>query len=145
MIHPSPTTRIDPKLARGVLVEVQGATASLPGVVVISFPNSNYRVSLRATRPVTTAIGKRIIGTISASARRMDRVKTGGRYVEPVYGPIRRAQGAVVEVTPEAVVVDAGFPIHCVPTDPRQAPAQFQTGDFLSFDVLPDVTFTPAD
>lgn len=73
----------------------------------------------------------------------MDRVDTGGRYVEPVYGPPRRVQGSVVAVTAEHVVIHAGFPIHCRPTDPRQSPEQFKPGDFLSFDVLPGATFTP--
>ncbi|QYO64365.1 hypothetical protein [Leptolyngbya sp. 7M] len=83
----------------------------------------------------------RIIGIIRAKARRIDEVTTGGRYIEPVYGRPRRVQGTVVAIEPDAVVVNAGMPIHCTPTDPRQRPGDFKPGQFVSFDVLEGATF----
>jgi hypothetical protein len=137
MIHPAPTTRIDPLLARGVLAR---AGAEL---ITIEFPNTNYRLDLRPLGPVHAAEGKRIIGVIRLDARRIDTVDTGGRYVEPVYGPIRRVQGTVIAVEGDAVVVNAGMPIHCRPTDPRQKASDFAPGAFVSFDAMPGATFEP--
>jgi hypothetical protein len=141
MLTPAPTSKIDPMLARGVFEGEIPATATKPAMVTISFPNTSYQVHLVPTGPVHAEVGKRIIGVIRASARRIDEVKTGGRYVEPVYGRPRRVQGRVVGVEGGAVVVDAGMPIHCTPTDPRQKPEQFQAGQFVSFDVLEGATF----
>jgi hypothetical protein len=143
MIVPAPTSKIDPAVARGVLEEIVPETATAPACVVISFPNTSYRTHLRPTAPVTTEPGKRILGVIRAKARRIDKVATGGRYLEPVYGRPRRVQGSVVAVAGDAVVVDASVPVHAVPTDPRQKAADFQPGDFVSFDALDGATFTP--
>lgn len=137
MIHPSPTTRIDPSLARGTLAQAG------PELITIEFPNTNYRLDLRPVSPVHAAPGKRIIGVIRLDARRIDKVDTGGRYVEPVYGPIRRVQGTVVAIQGDAVVVNAGMPIHCRPIDPRQKASDFAAGDFVSFDAMPGATFEP--
>jgi hypothetical protein len=41
-----------------------------------------------------------------------------------------------------AVVVDAGVPIHAVPTDPRQKAEQFEAGQMVSFDAVAGGTFT---
>jgi hypothetical protein len=145
MIFPAPTSKIDPALARGVLEETVPETATSPGYVVISFPNTSYRTHLVPTSPVTTAPGKRILGAIRCRARRIDRVKTGGRYLEPVYGRPRRVQGAVISVEGGALVVDASVPVHVEPTGPGQNAADFQPGDFVSFDALDGATFTPRD
>lgn len=145
MIHPAPTTRIDPTLARGELLEVVGATATLPGYIIFTIPNSSYRLHLIPTTPIAGEPGKRLIGTVHARARRIDIVKTGGRYVEPVFGRPRRVQGAVVATNAAAnlVVVNAGLPIHITPTDARQKASEFEAGQFVSFDVLDGATFTP--
>jgi hypothetical protein len=144
VIEPAPTSRIDATLARGVLAQVLPATATRPAHVVLTFPNTSYEMHLVPSGDVRTPLGKRIIGTIRARARRIDVVESGGRYVEPVYGRPRRVQGSVLAVDSDAVVVDAGVPIRCTPTDPRQKPADFSPGQFVSFDVLDGAIFTPA-
>jgi len=143
MIHPAPTTKIDPRLARGTFLGAVAATATKPASVKHAFPNTRYEMHLLPESGVATEPGKRIIGTIHAQARRIDRVETGGRYVEPVFGRPRRVQGRVVAVETESneVVVHAGVPIHCRPTDPRQKATDFAEGDFVSFDVLEGATF----
>ncbi|MBC7772209.1 MAG: hypothetical protein H7210_06930, partial [Pyrinomonadaceae bacterium] len=135
MINPAPTSRIDPTLARGTLLEVIAATATRPGYVNITFPNTSYELHLLPGAPVSALVGKRIIGTIRAKARRVDKVQTGGRYVEPVYGRPRRVQGSVIATNEGAktIVVDAGVPIECSLTDERQKTGQFAVGDFVSF------------
>ncbi|MBX3403053.1 MAG: hypothetical protein KF699_06525 [Phycisphaeraceae bacterium] len=145
MLHPAPTDRIAPTLARGELAEVFAATATKPGHIVITFPNTSYRVHLIPTGEITTPIGKRIIGTIRATARRVDLVETGGKYIEPVYGRPRRVQGRVIggDDHSRTLIVDAGMPIHCTMTDARQVPSQFERGAMVSFDVLDGAMFTP--
>ncbi len=143
MIQPAPTSKIDPRLARGVLAEVVAPAPPKPGYIKMTFPNTSYELHLLPTAPINTPAGKRLIGTIRARAKRIDVVETGGRFVEPVYGRPRRVQGTVVAIDGNAVVVDAGMPIHCEPTDPRQKPADFTPGDLVAFDVLDGATFTP--
>ncbi|MEM9165977.1 MAG: hypothetical protein AAGB48_03020 [Planctomycetota bacterium] len=141
MLKPAPTSAIDPKLARGILEEVSEPTATKPAFVVLSFPNTSYRTHLEPVGEIRAEVGKRIVGTIRAEAKRIDVVTTGGRYVEPVYGRPRRVQGTVIAVHEGAVVVHAGMPIHCTPTDPRQSAEDFEPGQFVSFDVMRGATF----
>ncbi len=142
MITPSPTTPIDPALARGVLAEVRAQTATRPAILVLRVPNTSYELHLRPANEVTTPVGKRVVGVIRVEARRVDKVGTGGRYVEPVAGRPRRVQGRVVRVEGEAVVVDAGVPIHLLLTDARQKATDFEPGEVVSCDVLDGATFS---
>ncbi|MCB9845483.1 MAG: hypothetical protein H6811_05820 [Phycisphaeraceae bacterium] len=144
MINPAPTSRIDPALARGTLAEIGPAAAGVPAYVVLEFPNTSYRMHLKPTGTAPGPLGKRIIGTIRAQARRIDRVGSGGRYVEPVYGPPRRVQGAIIAISDDALVVNAGVPIHCTPIERGQKVEDFEIGQFVSFDVLPGATFSPS-
>lgn len=144
MITPSPTTRISPELARGVLAAVVEATATKPGYIKLTIPDTSYELHLRPDGPISTPVGKRLIGRIAARTRRMDTVKTGGRYIEPVAGRPRRIQGHVVAVDPAAntITINAGVPFHCTLTERQQA-ANFEVGQFVSGDVLDGATFTP--
>lgn len=141
MITPSPTTKIDPKLARGVLVARTDATATKPAMVTLAIPNTSYELHLVAVGTPIAKPTKRSIGRISARARRIDVVTTGGQYIEPVMGRPRRVQGTVIAMEGSAIVVDAGVPIHCTPNDPRQKSGDFLPGDLVSFDVLDGATF----
>ncbi len=145
MIHPAPTTKIDPRHARGTLLEVRPETATKPAFAVIAFPNTRYELHLIPRSAIETPPGKRIVGTIHARAKRIDEVGTGGRYVEPVAGRPRRVQGVIVavEAPTNEIVVNAGVPIHCRPTDPRQKATDFREGQFVSFDVMEGAEFAP--
>lgn len=140
MIEPAPTTKIDPTLARAILIEDAPAGG---GIVKLGFSNTSYQTYLVADGPTGVTPGKRVVGVIAARAKRIDRVKTGGRYIEPTWGRPRRVQGRVIGVVDGRVVVHAGMPIHCAPTDSRQQASDFAHGDFVSFDVLDGATFTP--
>ncbi len=146
MIQPAPTSKIDPSLARGSFVGAIPATALKPALISITFANTNYELHLLPTGAVTAAVGKRLIGAIRAKARRVDKVQSGGRYVEPVMGRPRRVQGSIVAINAAArtITVDAAVPIECTLMDERQSPGQFAVGDFVSFDVLDGATFTQA-
>jgi len=141
MITPSPTTKIDPSLARGTLTEIVAATATKPGYIKVSFPNTSYELHLIPAAPPRVEAGKKILGVIRARARRMDTVGTGGRYVEPVFGRPRRVQGTVLSISGSEVVVNAGVPMHITPTDPRQKASDFEPGQFISFDVMDGASF----
>jgi hypothetical protein len=143
MITPSPTTALEVGIARGTLLEVVAETATRAAYIKFAVPNTNYELHLRPTGPIQTPPGKRLIGVIRAQARRIDVVETGGEYIEPVYGRPRRVQGTVLRTEGGAIVVDAGAPIHCTPTDPRQKADQFSAGQFVSFDVLDGASFEP--
>lgn len=126
-------------VARGVLAAIGDEWIDL------EVPGTDYRLRLETYKAPTTPIGKRIHGIIRARARRIDVVRTGGRYVEPVYGRPRRVQGrvAAIDESDHGIVVQAGVPIVCRLTDDRQRPADFAIGDFVSFDVMAGATFTP--
>ncbi len=136
MIAPHPTSKIDPTLARGTLLEVVAATPMKAGYVKFGVPNTSYELHLVPIGPVTAKVGKRMLGIIKAQARRIDITQTGGQFVEPVFGRPRRVQGTIVAIKDGAIVVDAGVPIHCTPTDARQKAEQFEVGQFVGFDVL---------
>lgn len=143
MIEPSPTTRIDPRLARGNLIEVVEATATKPRHVLLSFPNTRHRISLLPEGEISAEPGDRIMGTIHAQATRIDKLNAGGRFVDPVFGRPRRVQGRVVAVNGETneVVVNAGVPFHLHPTDKRQKAMDFHEGDFVTCGVLDGAVF----
>ncbi|MBL8760345.1 MAG: hypothetical protein JNL50_03500 [Phycisphaerae bacterium] len=145
MITPSPTTKIAPYLCRGVLEQIVPESATKGAYVVVSFPDTSYRLHLVATAEIQTPPGKKVIGVIRARARRVDVVQTGGRFVEPVIGRPRRVQGHVLSSEPStnSITVNAGVPIVCVLTDARQSASQFEPGLFVSFDVMDGATLTP--
>ena len=138
MITPSPTSKIAPHLARGVV----GAPAA--GHFVLEVPNTSYQIHLVPTAPITVARGKRIVGVIRLEARRVDVVGTGGRYFEPVYGRPRRVQGTVVatDAAANTLTVNAGVPVVVTLTDARQQASAFGVGQLVSFDALDGATFT---
>ncbi|MEM1331218.1 MAG: hypothetical protein AAGG07_11715 [Planctomycetota bacterium] len=147
MLQPAPITKLPAHLARGKLAEHLPETATKPERVVITFPNTSYRTELIPTGTIQCELGKRIHGVIRAEARRADKVGSGGRYVEPVFGRPRRVQGHVLanDFEPGTILVHAGVPIVCTLTDARQKPEDFEQGDFVSFDVHPGATFEQRD
>jgi len=146
-------------LARGVLQEVIAATATKPGAIVLQLPTSSYQIHLRPSAPLESfaaGVGKRLVGTITVQALRVDVVKTGGgRFVEPVFGRPRRVQGSVLTTDPASgtITVNAGggaavdsgtLPIVIKLTDPRNKPADYQIGDLVCCDVFDGATFQNA-
>ena len=144
MITPSPTTEIEPGLARGTLTEVRESAGV---TITLSIANSSYGLLLHTASKPSTPIGKRIVGRISVKARRVDPIPAGGVYVEPVTGRPRRVQGRVISISDSApaITVDAGVPIELVLTAPGQSPRDFQPGMLVSCDVLPGATFEPVE
>ncbi len=143
MIHPAPTTKIAPGLARATLKEAVAATATKPAHVRLAFANTSYVLHLLPTAAVNAEPGDKVFGTIQARARRVDDIPSGGRYVEPVIGRPRQVQGRVVGHGEGTIIVDAGVPMHCTLTDDRQHAQDFKVGDMVTFSVLDGASFTP--
>jgi hypothetical protein len=135
MITPSPTTKIDPRLARGVLKEIH------PGHIVLEIPNTSYAIHLIPHGLITAEPGKRIIGKVRTKSRRIDIVKTGGRFIEPVFGKPRRMQGTVTANEGGSLVVDVTIPVTVEPGDARQKAADFPVGTLVAFDLPEWPTF----
>lgn len=131
-------TASNPSQARGVLAEVSAER------ITIELPGTSYQLHLQVYQPPRTPVGKRIIGTIRATAKRVDVVVTGGKYIEPVFGRPRRLQGQVIatDTAENTVTVDATVPFVCKLTAPNQKASGFKVGDFVAFDVTPGATFT---
>ncbi|MGP1347063.1 MAG: hypothetical protein ACTS3F_10410 [Phycisphaerales bacterium] len=129
----------NPNHARGVLEAVEGEH------ITLAIPGTSYQLLLKVLKAPATPIGKRLIGTIRATARRVDIVNTGGRYIEPVYGRPRRVQGRIdaIDTTNHTITVQAGIPIVCTLMK-SQHNASFKVGDLVSFDVEPGASFIPA-
>lgn len=115
------------------------------GHLVLGLPGSDYRLHLVLEIPLHAEVGDRVQGSIHAAARRVDIVKAGGRFVEPVYGRPRRVQGRVIGGHPPSrlLYVKAAVPFICVLTDERQEVGDFAIGQLASFDVEPGSVFKP--
>lgn len=127
--------------ARGILAE------SAADLVTIAFPGTDYRLRLSVYQPPRTPAGKKIHGSIRTQARRVDVVHTGGKYIEPLQGTPRRVQGEIIstDAGDNSLIINAGIPLVCKLTDPRQTATQFKQGDLVAFEVLPGASFTPAN
>ncbi len=125
--------------ARGILSQ---ATDDL---ITLTIPGTSYQLHLAVLKTPGTPVGKRVSGVIRVQARRIDKVNSGGRYIEPVAGRPRRVQGSVLVVNGAdgTLTMDAGVPVVVKPTDARQKASDFQPGDFISFDAMPGSTFAP--
>jgi hypothetical protein len=147
MIDPSPTTTIDPRLARGNLIDIVEATATKPRHIRLSFPNTSYKISLNPEGEITAEPGKQVVGTIHAQATRLDKINAGGRFIDPVFGRPRRVQGRVVAVSGDTneVIVSAGVPVHLHPTDKRQKATDFHAGEFITCGILDGAVFRPVE
>ena len=137
-MHTETPTETNPNQIRGTLEESGDRT------IVLALLGSEYQLHLEVSKMLTTPQGKRITGTISAQARRIDIVRTGGRYIEPLCGRPRRVQGSIIAINPvdQTITVNAGAPIVCQ-VGPGQKAESFKAGDFVSFDVLAGSSFTP--
>jgi len=128
----------DTPVTQGVLMDQHDNT------LVLGLLGTDHQLHLQHDTEVKVKIGgeQRIAGTIRAKARRVDVVRTGGRYIEPVYGRPRRLQGRIVSIDPIAntITVDCGCPFVCQ-LMANQKTAAFVEGTLVSFDVERGATF----
>lgn len=124
--------------ARGTYVGVK------EGMIIMSLPDTDYRLHLVVDRQIDATIGKPIEGCIRARAKRVDVIRSGGRFIEPVYGRPRRVQGRIIATDAQAntITVRCACPIECELTANQQA-ARFTVGQLVSFDIESGATFEP--
>ncbi|MEX0774476.1 MAG: hypothetical protein WD042_02055 [Phycisphaeraceae bacterium] len=120
-------------MAAGVLAE------KLDDMLVLSLLGTDYRLHLAidaATAAELGKVGDRLEGFIHARAKRIDVVRTGGRYIEPLYGRPRRVQGRITTVDSAAntLTVLAACPLVVTTTVDPQA-GRFVQGQLVSFDI----------
>jgi len=115
-----------------------------PEQIVLGLPGTDYQLHLVVSGPVSGEVGGRVAGRIRAKARRVDVVRTGGRYIEPVYGRPRRVQGRIIEtdVAANTITVQCGCAMVCELMAGQKA-SDFSTGQLVSFDVERGATFVP--
>ena len=113
--------------------------------LVLGLPGTEYRLRLVHEIDIPASVGQKITGTIHATARRVDVIPAGGRYVEPVYGRPRRVQGRIVggHAPSRTIYVQAGPKLVCTLSDDRQQVGQFSLGQMVSFDVEAGAVFKP--
>lgn len=139
-------------MAKTVTILGGGVTAELMGIgtdtIVLGLRDTDYRLYLVVDGPVTAPLNKLVTGCITARARRVDVVRRGGRYIEPVYGRPRRLQGTVVGVdgAANALAVRCGGGATFVCTlMSDQAASDFQAGILVAFDIEPCAKFVMSD
>jgi hypothetical protein len=141
----SHTAAANANLTHGILLEAK------PDSIILGLPGTDYQLHLALADPLppelTPGPTALVTGTIKAKARRMDVVRTGGRYIEPVYGRPRRVQGSIISLDAS----DNTIIVHCAPgcvvdctLMAGQRAADFAIGALVSFDVERGATFARA-
>lgn len=146
MLHPAPTTAIDPTLARGTVLDVLAADDRFPARVIMGFSNTDYRIELELKGDVERLQGLKgemVLGRIFAEARRIDTPQAGGRRFEPCIGRPTRILGTVLAVDPisNILLVNAGQPIALKVTAPGQRARELANAEFIVCDVKPGAWF----
>lgn len=115
--------------------------------MVLGLPGTDYRVHLvlKPGTAMSAGVRDRISGRIDAVARRVDKVPSGGRFIDPIFGRPRRLQGRIIGADAGAgtITVDCTLPFVCRLTDARQKASDFEVGQLVSFDIERGATFTP--
>ena len=124
------TRHQDPSIAQGLLLRCD------EGMIVLGLPGTDYQLRLQSATSVEGPLNEKITGRVHARAKRVDVVRTGGRFIEPVYGRPRRLQGRIVAVHPQdnAITVHCGCPFICELTMNQKA-TDFTVGLLVGFDV----------
>lgn len=112
--------------------------------IVVGILETSYRLHLLVDSPVQAEVGKRIRGTIRATAWKIDNTNRGGIYIEPIFGRPRRIQGRLVQIdtTHRRIVLSiSGCLIECDLPD-RFDPERYELGQLLAIELARGATFT---
>ncbi len=123
-------------LAQGRLLEQK------PDLIVLGLPGTDYQLHLVPLGQVRPSAVGQIAGRIRASARRIDRMRAGGRFIEPVYGRPRTIQGTVVDLDSAAntLTIQCPTPFICKLMPDHRA-ADFTKGELVYCHVERGATF----
>jgi hypothetical protein len=133
-----PVTALDPSIVHGVLIEQRD------GGIVVGLPNTDYRLYLAVQEPLAEKSNDRIRGKVLARAMRVDVVRFGGRFIEPVIGRPRRLQGTICGVDAERnqITVNCVCPFVCELMLGQKASC-FAVGELVGFDIERGAMFIP--
>lgn len=134
------TATAEPSLqTRGRLAEITDEG------IVLTVPGTNYKIDLvlEGDLPEDVELNDWITGTVRAEAQRVDLMKAGGRFIEPVFGRPRRVQGRILggDVEQNIIVIDCGVKLHAK-LMPLQNASDFMTEQLVGFDIHAGATFT---
>ncbi len=114
----------------------------------LSFANTNYKLCLDpgcCIDKLRSMVGKTVLGTIHATARRIDPVSAGGRSIDPVAGRPRRVMGKIVGIDPRSngLVVNVGpdMAVWLTLGAPGQEAKDFAEVEFITCDIEPGASF----
>ncbi len=145
MLHPSPTTKIDPTLTRTIIESVDAGDS--PGAT-LSFANTTYRITLAAEScadELSAMVGKTVLGTVHATARKIDPASAGGRSIDPCVGRPRRVMGKIVGIDTRSngMVVNVGpdMAVWLEISAPNQHASDFAQIECITCDILPGASF----
>ncbi len=115
------------------------------GMIVLGIAGTDYRLHLLVDAAPPVGPSNRLRGEIHCTARRVDVVPSGGRFVEPSDGRPRQVQGRVIgtDAQANALIVQAAVPVTAKLGDPRQKASQFEPGQLVTFAVERGARFVP--
>jgi hypothetical protein len=132
---PSATTAIP---ARGKVTGTAG------DVVKFAVSNTNYLLHLRCPS-YGGPLNLLVEGIVRVQARKAYTVPSGGNFISPVFGPPKTIQGRVRAVAGNAIVVQAGLPVHVQLPDEASAVelanGPIAVGSLVNVVALPGATF----
>ncbi|MBL4809812.1 MAG: hypothetical protein JKY43_07130, partial [Phycisphaerales bacterium] len=117
--------------------------------VCLSFANTNYKLCLDYSATdldeLRSMVGKTVLGTIHATARRIDPVGAGGRSIDPVAGHPRRIMGKIIGIDTRSngLVINVGpdMAIWLKVNAPNQHAKDFAEVEFITCDIEPGASF----
>jgi hypothetical protein len=124
--------------ARGKIISVQD------GMVVFAPANTNYKLHLQNKGDMDGKPAGMIEALLRVSGRKIWTVKSGGNFIEPIFGPPRKIQGRVRYLDNEKMVVQTGAPfIVALPADPAaydMCHGMLTVGDLVNVSLAPSGT-----
>jgi hypothetical protein len=111
--------------------------------LVLDIPETDYRLHLVPSGPQAPTPGTKVTGRIYAQAKRVDPIRSGGRFIEPNYGRPRRVQGMITGGDPQSnrLYVNCGGAPFIATLMPAQKATDFAVGQMVLFDVERGATF----
>jgi hypothetical protein len=91
--------------AQGKVIRIEA------GFVIFAPSNTNYELKLNTPGRYEGPLDTVIEVTISAAARKLWTISSGGNFVAPIQGPPRIVQGRIKYLDEKVMVVQAGVPV----------------------------------
>jgi len=106
-------------------------------LLILDIPGTDYRLHLAPAGPHTPNEGEKVTGRIYAHAKRVDPIRSGGRFIEPGYGRPRRVQGTITggDLEENRLYVNCGGAPVIATLMPAQQAGDFGIGQMVLFDV----------